>query len=815
MSITTTPYGFIPTQVSGLVLWLDASDPTTITQSSGNITQWRDKSTSALTATGVSNPQYVTNVQNGFPGISFDGSTQYFNLGNNLSMGTNQLYIFVVSKFNSTADGAIIGKSLYGGATGRYSLLRVGGTLNPLIQGTGGGNDTGVNSDTSTSTRLLNMVWDRSNIILYQNGSSIFSLSFSDSANVTNGFSLLIGAYQNSSGGTPPVAGLYMNGYIHEILMYMTPTGSPLGNTARQQIESYLAQKWGLTLSAGHPGLTSTVYRSTYLRNSAVKRNIATITPFFTAFSPRQIPGCALWLDSTDSSTISFSSGSNISQWRDKSGSSNHFSLISGTTTTVIDNGKTVVYFPSGAVMGSANQITFTTSSAFYIVSRYASINAADIRMILGFTNINSGDKSIRLYENRLLGTFLGDGNELANGAYYVNGTLNPSFGSDVYLNVYSIIGTVAPSSGGTSSLTLSSTFMSRFYIGNIAEFLYFPAGISSTQRQQIESYLAQKWGLTSSLPGGHLHLTQPAGAITALSLTNSKFSLTSRPPIVVTIGNFTSIVGGAAGGGLWMTAVTPNGDIYTKSYNPTVYRLRDTTYSNPFSCDNWGQGLTTDGTFVYGTDTNSAQIFRFNPANSTRNLLLNNISSPCGLAADGIGNIYISQQIWQNPNNTLIRYNISANTSTTLYNVALSTYYFAGMAPDGLGNLYLSDYVTNKIYKLNSSNVLSTVAGSGTAGFADGIGAAASFNISMYINFSNNLCYDGNGNLYLAETNNNRIRKIVIATGLVTTIAGTGVSGTVNGPALSARLTAPLGISYANGYLYWCEDKIVRRLTL
>ena len=263
------------------------------------------------------------------------------------------------------------------------------------------------------------------------------------------------------------------------------------------------------------------------------------------------------------------------------------------------------------------------------------------------------------------------------------------------------------------------------------------------------------------------------------------------------------------------MTAVTPNGDIYTKSYNPTVYRLRDTTYSNPFSCDNWGQGLTTDGTFVYGTDTNSAQIFRFNPANSTRNLLLNNITSPCGLAADGIGNIYISQQIWQNPNNTLIRYNISANTSTTLYNVALSTYYFAGMAPDGLGNLYLSDYVTNKIYKLNSSNVLSAVAGSGTAGFADGIGAAASFSISMYINFSNNLCYDGNGNLYLAETNNNRIRKIVIATGLVTTIAGNGVSGTVNGPGLSARLTSPLGISYANGYLYWCEDKIVRRLTL
>ena len=469
MSITTTPYGFIPTQVSGLVLWLDASDPTTITQSSGNITQWRDKSTSALTATGVSNPQYVTNVQNGFPGISFDGSTQYFNLGNNLNMGTNQIYIFIVSKFNSTADGAIIGKSLYGGATGRYSLLRVG-ALVPLIEAGGGVvNNNGLNSDTSTSTRLLNMVWDRSTINLYQNGSSVFSVGLSDSSNLTTGNSLLIGAYQNGSGGTPPATGLFMNGYIHEILMYFTSTASPLGNTARQQIESYLAQKWGLTLGAGHPGLTSTVYRSTYLRNSAVKRNIATMTPFFTGFTPRQIPGLALWLDSTDSSTISFSSGSNISQWRDKSGSSNHFSLTSGTTTTVVDNGKTVVNFPSGAIMSSANQITFTTSSGFYIVSRLTTANF--IVMLLGFTNIanggsSAGDFSIRFVSSALHGTIAqGNAQDFANRAYYVNGTLDPSFGSNVYFNVYSIIGTVAPLIGGTSFLTLSSSFMSRFFI--------------------------------------------------------------------------------------------------------------------------------------------------------------------------------------------------------------------------------------------------------------------------------------------------------------------------------------------------------------
>ena len=804
--------GFTPKQISGCSLWFDGTDSSTITLSSGSLTQWNDKSGNGRNLTAVSgyaNATVSSAFQNGLNVFNFSGNGLYRTAGSAV-VYPQDCYIVVALK-STTAHVDVLGMGDTGNDNfnsltfGEYSASR-------WHNGSSGFARTPncVSSTTETSTSFLLMQWSiaNNNFLLRRNGVQLVQ-----TASYTYGFSnSATSIFQIGFRHTNTTAANF-SGYIGEIIVF----NSQLGTTQQQQVESYLAQKWGLSalLPGGHPSLGTTIYR-------APRAITLTMTPFFTAFSPRQIGGLALWLDSTDSSTISFSSGSNISQWRDKSDSSNHFSLTSGTTTTVVDNGKTVVNFPSGAIMSSANQITFTTSSAFYIVSRLTSISGSGLGMLLGFTNIANGgggpaDFSIRFSSSGLYGTNAqgGNGQDFANGAYYVNGTLNPSFGSGVYLNVYSIIGTVAPAAGGTSFLTLSSTFMSRFFIGFIAEFLYFPAGISSTQRQQIESYLAQKWGLASSLPDGHLHLTQPAGARTALSLINSKFSSTSRPPIVVTIGNFTSIVGGAAGGGLWMTAVTPNGDIYTKSYNPTVYRLRDTTYSNPFSCDNWGQGLTTDGTFVYGTDTNSAQIFRFNPANSTRNLLLNNITSPCGLAADGIGNIYISQQIWQNPNNTLIRYNISANTSTTLYNVALSTYYFAGMAPDGLGNLYLSDYVTNKIYKLNSSNVLSAVAGSGTAGFADGIGAAASFNISMYINFSNNLCYDGNGNLYLAETNNNRIRKIVIATGLVTTIAGTGVSGTVNGPALSARLTAPLGISYANGYLYWCEDKIVRRLTL
>ena len=576
MPITTTPYGFIPTQVSGCSLWLDASDATTITQTSGNITQWRDKSTSALTATATNNPTLVANIQNGFPGISFDGSTQYFNLGNNLNMGTNQIYIFVVSKFNSTADGAIIGKSLYGSAGARYSLVRSGAMI-PLIEASGGAvNNSGLNADTSTSARLLNMVWDRSTIYLYQNGSSVFSVGLSDSSNLTTGNSLLIGAYQNGSGGTPPVAGLYMNGYIHEILMYFTSTGSPLGDTARQQIESYLAQKWGLTLGTGHPGLTSTVYRSTYLKNSAVKRNIATMTPFYTAFSPKQIGGLALWLDGTDptgTGTVP-TSGATITSWKDKSGSANHFGTTSGTTTNILNNGKWGVNFPLGAVMTSANQITFTTSSQFFIVCKL--LDGTGFAMTIAFPNAvgisGTGDFSMRFNGGVLLGTPVGgDGNDLGNGTYYVNGNFNPNYTSTTYYNVYCMIDTAARTSG-TSYVTLSSLLYSRSFTGYIMEFLYFPAGISSTQRQQVESYLAQKYSLTSSLPAGHLHLTQPAGAVTALSLVNSKMTLTK------TVVAVPQTIGGLA---LWLDATKitgfANGATLT-SWTDTVGNL---TFSN------------------------------------------------------------------------------------------------------------------------------------------------------------------------------------------------------------------------------------------
>ena len=536
MSITTTPYGFIPTQVAGLALWLDASDTTTITQSGGTITQWRDKSTSGLTATAANNPTLVAKIQNGFPGISLDGSTQYFNLGNNLNMGTNQIYIFVVSKFNSTADGAIIGKSLYGSAGARYSLLR-SGALIPLIEAGGGVvNNNGFNSDTSTSARLLNMVWDRSTINLYQNGSSIFSVGLSDSSNLTTGNSLLIGAYQNGSGGVPPAPGLYMNGYIHEILMYFTSTSSPLGNTSRQQIESYLAQKWGLTLGAGHPGLTSTVYRSTYLKNTTIKQNVARMTPFFTSFTPRQIGGLALWLDGADpaGNGVIPANNSTITVWKDKSGIGNDaiaYGAPKYNSKYISFSASTSDYVRTTAYL----TITQNVTTVFYVAQLNSVVAFDDL---IAFTDIAwgsyTGANSIRYYQGLLVGTVSrpGDTYDFGLNNYYINGTFNPS--TTPSYSTPHIVNAVSQNTGGSTRVSVSDTAFSRYFTGNVYEVLIYNSVISSTQRQQIESYLAQKWGLVSSLPAGHYHLTQPAGARTALSLANSKFSLTPLPSYIL-----------------------------------------------------------------------------------------------------------------------------------------------------------------------------------------------------------------------------------------------------------------------------------------
>ena len=124
--------------------------------------------------------------------------------------------------------------------------------------------------------------------------------------------------------------------------------------------------------------------------------------------------------------------------------------------------------------------------------------------MILTLLDNNSGDYSIR-YSGSVVN--FGNSDDIGNGNYYTNGAPNANAS---FLNQYVIIDTTTATRPASSRISLSGTFNGRYFIGNISEVIVYPGGVTSSQRQQTEGYLAWKWGLQSSLPGGHPYINFP-----------------------------------------------------------------------------------------------------------------------------------------------------------------------------------------------------------------------------------------------------------------------------------------------------------------
>jgi sugar lactone lactonase YvrE len=228
----------------------------------------------------------------------------------------------------------------------------------------------------------------------------------------------------------------------------------------------------------------------------------------------------------------------------------------------------------------------------------------------------------------------------------------------------------------------------------------------------------------------------------------------------------------------------------------------------------NYPQGVAADGIGnVYVADTQNHTIRKITPMGVVSTFAGSPGSSgtadgtgtaarfnqPLGVGVDAVGNVYVAD--W---NNSAIRKITPAQVVTTIAGFELPM----GVAVDGGGTVYVADTWHQTIKRIDPAGLVTTLAGSlNAAGGVDGTGADARFN------FPKGVAVDGAGNVYVADTDNNSIRRITPA-GVVSTIVGVlglPVSGIVPGP-LPALLAQPQGlvVDPSTGVLYITVDSAV-----
>jgi RHS repeat-associated protein len=190
----------------------------------------------------------------------------------------------------------------------------------------------------------------------------------------------------------------------------------------------------------------------------------------------------------------------------------------------------------------------------------------------------------------------------------------------------------------------------------------------------------------------------------------------------------------------------------------------------------------------------------------------------PAGLAADGAGNIYVADQM----NNRIRKIDTNGIITTIAGDgqagfsgdggqaTQAELHNPAGLAADGAGNIYVADQMNNRIRKIDTNGIITTIAGDGQAGFSGDGGQAAQAELNM----PSAVATDSYGNVYIADSNNNRVRKADPA-GIIYTIAGDGQTGYSGdgSQAEHASLYHPSGVAADSAGDIYIADQLNNRI--
>ena len=313
-----------------------------------------------------------------------------------------------------------------------------------------------------------------------------------------------------------------------------------------------------------------------------------------------------------------------------------------------------------------------------------------------------------------------------------------------------------------------------------------------------------------------------PAGVVTTLAGTGSRGSIDTG--VAATFEN-PSDVAVDTGDNIYVAdsvdhkirKITSGGAIITLAGSGTIGSTDGTGASASFK---YPSGLAVDPVGnVYVADTGNNKIRKITSAGAVTSLAGSgtigsadgtgaaaSFNSPNGVAVDAGGNVYVTDL-----GNNKIRKITPAGVVTTLAGggtigsadgtgTSASFYWPLGVVVEPGGNLYVSEIRNHKIRKITPAGVVTTFAGSGNTGTADGTGTTASFNSPT------GMSIDSGGNVYVADRDNQKIRKIT-SVGVVTTLAGNGNTGTADGNGAVASFTSPSGVSVDSGGNVYVAD--------
>ena len=492
---------FSPNQISGCQLWLDAADPTSITTSGTTVTGVTDKSGTNKVITVTNTVSYVNKLS-----IVFTDTTGRF----------------VVSGMPSAPYDIITVATANSSSANWRALLRTANNpgANPFLLQTGTNNlgmwdgfafrQFGSLTMTPNEKALAYATMASGRTIqASKNGQETLTTS------TTAADESIITFIGNSSGG-----GGQPWGTLQELLIFNTT----LSLANRQILEGYLAWKWGLnrSLPTTHPYYNSAVY-------SLNMPNV--VFPLYSypapLFQPTFFSNCTLWLDAADRSTLTMNNALAVTQWRDKSGLGNHGSNVGTIRNSGFIGGRTAMVYPglgstyfTGTLVNNGSNMTafavFTMNVSSYTSARVLGLSktgatdfgntlyaAAISRYGANYTSFRAGGLRgtvTATFGTPLINTTVFTG---ASNTYYQNGTA----------------GTTAASSGnfGYSNYEVGGSFGEEALVplnGLVGEIIHYNATLTRTQQQQVEGYLATKWGLQGSLDAAHPYKTNAFGAL-------------------------------------------------------------------------------------------------------------------------------------------------------------------------------------------------------------------------------------------------------------------------------------------------------------